>query len=46
MKRKIARATLLIVSVAAISAAMAVSAMAESFPGIGIVMTYNVNEGS
>jgi hypothetical protein len=46
MKRKIARTTLLIVSVAAISAAMAVSAMAESFPGIGIVMTYNVNEGS
>jgi hypothetical protein len=46
MKRKIAQTTLLIVSVAAISAAMAVSAMAESFPGIGIVMTYNVNEGS
>jgi hypothetical protein len=46
MKRKIVRTTLLIVSVVAISAAMAVSAMAESFPGIGIVMTYNVNEGS
>jgi hypothetical protein len=46
MKRKIAQTTLLIVSLAAISAAMAASAIAESFPGIGIVMTYNVNEGS
>jgi hypothetical protein len=46
MKRNIARATLVIVSVAAIWAAMAVPAMTQSFPGIGIVMTYNVNEGT
>jgi hypothetical protein len=46
MKRNIARATLVIVSVAAIWAAMAVPAIAQSFPGIGTVMTYNVNEGT
>src|SRR5580704_4338977 len=32
--------------IAAISAGMAVPARAQEFPGIGIVMTYNVNEGS
>ena len=45
MKRNIARATLVIVSVAAIWA-MALPAMSQSFPGAGIVMTYNVNEGT
>jgi hypothetical protein len=43
MKRKLVRATLVMVSVAA---AGALPATAQSFPGIGIVMTYNVNEGS
>jgi len=46
MKRNIARATLVIVSVAAIWMAMAVPATAQSFPGAGTVMTYNVNEGT
>jgi len=45
MKRNIARATLVIVSVAAIWA-MAVPAMSQPLPGAGIVMTYNVNEGT
>jgi len=45
MKRNIARATLLIVSVAAIWAT-AVPARSQSLPGAGIVMTYNVNEGT
>ncbi len=46
MKRNIARTTLVIVSVAAVCAATAVPAMAQHFPGIGTVMTYNVNEGT
>ena len=46
MKRNIARAALLIVSVAAIWSATAVPATAQHFPGIGTVMTYNVNEGT
>ena len=46
MKRNISRTTLVIVSVAAIWAAAAVPAMAQHFPGIGTVMTYNVNEGT
>ena len=46
MKGNIARATLVIVSVAAIWPIIAVPAVAQSFPGIGIVMTYNVNEGT
>jgi endonuclease/exonuclease/phosphatase family metal-dependent hydrolase len=46
MKRSIARTILVIVSVGAIWAAMAVPAMAQAFPGIGTVMTYNVNEGT
>ena len=46
MKRNIARATLVIFSVAAIWGAAAVAAVAQSFPGIGTVMTYNVNEGT
>ena len=46
MKRNIARATLVIFSVAAIWGAEAIPAVAQSFPGIGTVMTYNVNEGT
>jgi hypothetical protein len=46
MKRNIARTTLVIASGAVIWAAMAVSAIAQSFPGAGTVMTYNVNEGT
>jgi hypothetical protein len=46
MKRNIARATLVIVSATALWAAVATPATAQHFPGIGIVMTYNVNEGS
>jgi hypothetical protein len=46
MKRNISRTTLVIVSVAAIWAAAAVPGMAQHFPGIGTVMTYNVNEGT
>jgi hypothetical protein len=42
MKRNIARATLVIFFVAALWAAMAVPAVAQHFPGIGTVMTYNV----
>jgi hypothetical protein len=46
MKRNITGATLVIVSVAAMWSAMAVPATAQRFPGIGTVMTYNVNEGT
>jgi hypothetical protein len=46
MKRNIARTALVIVSIGAIWATMAVPAIAQSFPGIGTVMTYNVNEGT
>ncbi|MFZ3367818.1 MAG: hypothetical protein WA239_11935, partial [Candidatus Sulfotelmatobacter sp.] len=46
MKRNIARATLVIVCVAAIWATTVDPATALSFPGIGTVMTYNVNEGT
>jgi hypothetical protein len=46
MKRNITRATLVIVSVAAMWSAIAVPATAQRFPGIGTVMTYNVNEGT
>src|ERR1700722_2016169 len=46
MKRNIARATLVIFSVAAIWGAAAAPAVAQSFPGIGTVMTYNINEGT
>ena len=46
MKRNIARAILVIVSVTAIWAATTVPAVAQHFPGIGTVMTYNVNEGT
>ena len=42
----IARAALMMVGVAAIWTAMTVPATAQAFPGIGIVMTYNVNEGT
>ena len=46
MKRNITRATLVILSVATMWSAMVVPAMAQRFPGIGTVMTYNVNEGT
>jgi hypothetical protein len=46
MTRNIARITLVMASVAVIWAAMVVSARAQSFPGAGTVMTYNVNEGT
>jgi hypothetical protein len=46
MKRDIARATFTIISIAAICVAVAVPATAQSIPGIGTVMTYNVNEGT
>jgi hypothetical protein len=46
MKRNIARATLVIFSVTALWAAVAIPATAQHFPGIGTVMTYNVNEGT
>ncbi len=46
MKHKFACATLLIAFVAAIWAATPVPAEAQSFPGAGVVMTYNVNEGT
>ena len=45
MKRNLARALSVIVSVAA-WAVTAVPAVAQSLPGIGTVMTYNVNEGT
>ena len=46
MKRSVVSTTLMIVSVAAIWAAMAVPAVAQLIPGVGSVMTYNVNEGT
>src|SRR5580700_3801934 len=46
MKRNLTRTTLVIVSAAAIWGAVTVPAVAQSFPGIGTVMTYNVNEGT
>ena len=46
MKRNVTRATLMILSIATMWPAMAVPAMAQRFPGIGTVMTYNVNEGT
>ena len=45
MKSNLARATLVILSVAA-WAATAVPAVTQSLPGAGTVMTYNVNEGT
>ena len=46
MKGNITRATLMILSIATMWPAIAVPAMAQRFPGIGTVMTYNVNEGT
>jgi len=46
MTQNIARATRVIVSMAAICAAIVVPAIGQPFPGIGTVMTYNVNEGT
>src|ERR1700734_2877391 len=46
MKRNLARATIVIFSVAATWGAAAAPAVAQSFPGIGTVMTYNINEGT
>jgi hypothetical protein len=45
-KSNLTRAVLMVISVVAIWPAMAVPATAQSFPGVGIVMTYNVNEGT
>jgi hypothetical protein len=46
MKRSVASTTFMFVSVAAIWAATAAPAMAQLIPGVGTVMTYNVNEGT
>ena len=46
MKRNIARKTLVTMFIALTWTAMAISAIAQSFPGAGTVMTYNVNEGT
>ena len=46
MKRNLTRTTLVIVSAAAIWGAVTVPAVAQSLPGVGTVMTYNVNEGT
>ena len=46
MKRNTACAMLVIVSVAATWVATAVPAAAQRLPGVGTVMTYNVNEGT
>jgi hypothetical protein len=46
LNRNMATMVLAVIVVAAISATMTSSAAAQSFPGIGIVMTYNVNEGT
>jgi hypothetical protein len=46
LMKRIALTTLMIVSFAAIWAAMAAPAMAQLIPGVGTVMTYNVNEGT
>ena len=46
MTQNIGRATRVIISMAAICGAIAVPAIGQSFPGIGTVMTYNVNEGT
>jgi hypothetical protein len=46
MKLNIRRATVVISSVAVLWVAVVVPAAAQHFPGAGIVMTYNVNEGT
>jgi hypothetical protein len=46
MKRNMTRVSLITISIAAIFSAIAVPAVAQSFPGVGTVMTYNVNEGT
>jgi hypothetical protein len=46
MKRNITRASLITISIAAIFSAITVPTAAQSFPGVGTVMTYNVNEGT
>src|SRR5271169_4961623 len=46
MTHKFACATVLIAFVASICATTPVPAEAQSFPGAGLVMTYNVNEGT
>ena len=46
MKRNMTRASLITISIATIFPAIAVPAVAQSFPGVGTVMTYNVNEGT
>ena len=42
MKRNMTRVSLITISIAAIFSAIAVPAVAQSFPGVGTVMTYNV----
>jgi hypothetical protein len=46
MKRNHARAALAIIFVVAIWATAVVPVDAQGFPGVGVVMTYNVNEGT
>lgn len=46
MKSQIVRAALMMVFVATAWSAMTAPAKAQAFPGVGVVMTYNVNEGT
>lgn len=46
VKCNVVRMMVVIVSVAAIWSFITLPAVAQSFPGIGVVMTYNVNEGT
>ncbi|HET6180803.1 MAG TPA: endonuclease/exonuclease/phosphatase family protein [Candidatus Sulfotelmatobacter sp.] len=46
MNRSIASATLVVLSIAVIGTLTALPAAAQSIPGVGTVMTYNVNEGT
>jgi hypothetical protein len=46
MTCNITRVTLFTIAIAAICATIAVSAVAQTIPGAGTVMTYNVNEGT
>jgi len=46
MKRNMTPASLITIFVSAIFSAITVPAAAQSFPGLGTVMTYNVNEGT
>jgi endonuclease/exonuclease/phosphatase family metal-dependent hydrolase len=46
MKNKVTQATILLVSITVVTAVIAVPATAQHLPGLGTVMTYNVNEGT